>query len=53
MPAGILMSIFCPSMPGMVIDPPSAAVEKLIGASAIRVLPSRSNSELRYMRTNR
>jgi hypothetical protein len=52
MPAGILISMRLPSIPGMVIDPPSAAVEKLFGASAMSVAPSRSSRLWRYMWTN-
>ena len=48
MPAGILTSIFSPSMPGIAMHPPSAAVVKLIGASAIRVVPSRLKIAWRF-----
>ena len=41
-PAGILISTGSPSIPGSSIDPPSAAVVKLIGHSATRVVPSRA-----------
>jgi len=40
-PAGTLISTFCPSTPGSVIDPPRAAVVKLTGHSATNVVPSR------------
>ena len=41
-PAGILISIGAPSRPGSLMVPPSAAVVKLTGHSATRVVPSRA-----------
>ena len=41
MPDGIFSSIVLPSMPGRLIEPPSAAVVKVTGHSAMRVVPSR------------
>jgi hypothetical protein len=47
MPAGILISWRWRSSPGISIAPPSAAVVKLTGQRANRVVPSRWKTEWR------